>query len=192
MKVAPEIKTRLLAEGKWLDFCRFRENAQMEGNAPAAAMRLAVAKFCPDMAGLPPCPHKKGAKTAKELAVYPKRSIVAPMPPEGEKSSSAVSSGVTLDVFAGKSCTMVAALDWIIDALALDPSQVDPKTAPAAKAWSLYLMCRKSPAFAEDVISKAVVRQIPNGMREDEVGDERFSGEREYKILDALKEAASP
>jgi hypothetical protein len=48
-------------------------------------------------------------------------------------------------------------------------------------------MCRKSPSFAEDIISKAVVRQLPNGSREDESGDEEFAGEREYRLLDALK-----
>lgn len=192
MKVAPEIKTRLLAEGKWNDFVRFRENAQLEGNAPAAAMRLAVAKFCPDLANLPPCPHKKGAKSAKELAEHPRKSIVPSCGTGAECEPADGVCGVSLDVFAGKKCSMVDALDWIIDALALDPSQVKPETAPAAKAWSLYRMCLKSPSFAEDVISKAVVRQIPNGMREDDFGGESFAGEREYRILDALKEASSP
>lgn len=183
MKVAPEIKTRLLADGTWNDFCRFRENAQLEGNAPAAAMRLAVAKFCPDLANLPPCPHRKGAmQDAKERVVHPKSGIVPASAP-----GAAVSSGVSLDVFVGKKCTMVEALDWVMDVLGLDPSQVKPETAPAAKAWNLYRMCLRSPAFAEDVISKAVVRQIPNGMREDETGGEEFAGEREYRLLEALK-----
>ena len=48
-KVAPEIKTRLMAEGTWNDFTRFRRDRQKEGETPAAAMRLAVAKFCPDV-----------------------------------------------------------------------------------------------------------------------------------------------
>lgn len=181
-KVAPEIKTRLMAEGTWKDFSLFRENAIKSGNAPAAAMRLAVAKFCPDLAGLPPCRHRAGEKSAKELAEYPSTAVVAPLA-DGGKS---VEVAKRVD-FSGKTCTMVAALDWVIDAMALDPSQVDPSGAPAAKAWSLYLMCRRSPSFAEDVISKAVVRQIPNGMREDETGDEKFAGEREYDILAALK-----
>ena len=94
---------------------------------------------------------------------------------------------VSPEVFAGKSCTMVKSLDWVIDMMALDPSQVVPETAPGMKAWSLYQMCRRSPSFAEDVISKAVVRQLPNGAKEDESGDEEFAGEREYKLLEALK-----
>lgn len=181
-KVAPEIKTRLLAEGTWNDFTRFRRDRQKEGETPAAAMRLAVARFCPDLAGLPPCSHRKGAKDARELAKPPDTSVVAKAA-EGLMAMT----GVSLAIFEGKSCTMVKALDWVIDMLALDPSQVRPETAPAAKAWSLYLMCRKSPSFAEDVISKAVVRQLPNGSREDETGDEEFAGEREYRLLDALK-----
>lgn len=178
-KVAPEVKTRLLADGNWSDFNLFRRNKQKEGETPAAAMRLAVAKFCPDLAGLPPCAHKKGAKDARELAKPPDTSIAAAKP--------SPAAGVSLEVFAGKSCTMVKALDWVIDMLALDPSQVVPETAPAAKAWSLYLMCLRSPSFAEDVISKAVVRQLPNGAREDEAGDDEFAGEREYRLLEALK-----
>jgi len=182
-KVAPEIKTRLLAEGKWNDFGRFRKDAQKNGNTPAAAMRLAIAKFCPDLAGLPPCSHKKGVKDARELAEAPSTSVVKGSPAEAP----AVSTGVPLDVFEGKTCTMVKALDWVIDMLALDPSLVRPEMAPAAKAWSLFLMCQRSPSFAEDVISKAVVRQLPNGGREDENGDEAFAGEREYRLLEALK-----
>lgn len=178
-KVAPEIKTRLMAEGTWNDFTRFRKDRQKEGETPAAAMRLAVAKFCPDLAGLPPCSHRKGAKDARELAKPPASSVVPAKP--------AQETGVSLDVFEGKTCTMAKALDWVIDMMALDPSQVRPDTAPAAKAWSLYLMCRRSPSFAEDVISKAVVRQLPNGSREDESGDEEFAGEREYRLLEALK-----
>lgn len=178
-KVNPEVKTRLLAEGTWNDFCLFRDNAQKEGNTPAAAERLAVAKFCPDLAGLPRVPHKKGATAkAKEAVSVPATSISGKPPPV---------TGVPLEIFDGKSCTMVKALDWVIDMLALDPSQVRPETAPAAKAWSLYLMCRRSPSFAEDVISKAVVRQLPNGAREEETGDEEFAGEREYRLLEALK-----
>ena len=178
-KVAPEIKTRLMAEGTWNDFTRFRRDRQKEGETPAAAMRLAVAKFCPDLAGLPPCSHRKGAKDARELAKPPASSVVPARP--------AQETGVSLDVFEGKTCTMAKALDWVIDMMALDPSQVRPDTAPAAKAWSLYLMCRRSPSFAEDVISKAVVRQLPNGSREEESGDEEFAGEREYRLLEALK-----
>ena len=178
-KVAPEVKTRLLADGNWSDFNLFRRNKQKEGETPAAAMRLAVAKFCQDLAGLPPCAHKKGAKDARELAKPPDTSIASCKPPP--------SAGVPLEVVAGKSCPMVRALDWVIDMLALDPSQVVPETAPAAKAWSLYLMCLRSPSFAEDVISKAVVRQLPNGAREDETGDDEFAGEREYRLLEALK-----
>ncbi len=178
-KVAPEIKTRLMAEGTWNDFTRFRKDRQKEGETPAAAMRLAVAKYCPDLAGLPPCSHRKGAKDARELAKPPTSSVVPAKP--------AQETGVSLDVFEGKTCTMAKALDWVIDMMALDPSQVRPDTAPAAKAWSLYLMCRRSPSFAEDVISKAVVRQLPNGSREEENGDEEFAGEREYRLLEALK-----
>ena len=181
-KVAPEIKTRLMAEGTWNDFTRFRRDRQKEGETPAAAMRLAVAKFCPDLAGLPPCSHRKGAKDARELAKPPPDSVVSKV-----ASGLMAMTGVSLDVFGGKTCTMAKALDWVIDMMALDPSQVRPDTAPAAKAWSLYLMCRRSPSFAEDVISKAVVRQLPNGSREDESGDEEFAGEREYRLLEALK-----
>ena len=186
-KVSPEIKTRLLAEGTWNDFSRFRENAQREGNAPAAALRLAVAKFCPDLAGLPPCSHKKGAKSAKELAKHPKSSIVdGDVGAGGVPSPIGVSLGVSLGVFEGKTCSMVRAIDWIVDALALDPSQVRPEDAPAAKAWSLYRMCMRSPAFAEDIISKAVVRQIPAGGPDDGGGDGRFDGSGEYDILAAM------
>ncbi len=183
-KVAPEVKERLLADGNWGDFNLFRRNRQKEGETPAAAMRLAVAKFCPDLAGLPPCSHRKGAKDARELAKPPDTSISVPAVPAPDGPSVG---GVPLLVFAGKSCTMVKALDWVIDMLAVDPSQVRPEDAPGSKAWSLYLMCRKSPSFAEDVISKAVVRQLPNGSREEDNGDEEFSGEREYRLLDALK-----
>lgn len=181
-KVAPEVKTRLLADGNWSDFNLFRRNKQKEGETPAAAMRLAVAKFCPDLAGLPPCQHRKGAKDARELAKPPDTSVVSKV-----ADGLMAMTGVSLAIFDGKSCTMAKALDWVIDMLALDPSQVRPDTAPAAKAWSLYLMCRRSPSFAEDVISKAVVRQLPNGAREDETGDDEFAGEREYRLLEALK-----
>lgn len=181
-KVAPEIKERMLACGTWKDFSRFRENAQKEGETPAAAMRLAVAKFCPDLAGIPPVPHRKG-ECAKAAEVPVKKRAMKKVA-EGLMEMT----GVSLAMFDGKKCTMVEALDWVIDALALDQSQVKPDTAPAAKAWSLYLMCRRSPAFAEDVISKAVVRQIPNGMREEDNGSEVFAGEREYDMLAAMRE----
>ena len=205
-KVAPEIKTRLMAEGTWNDFTRFRRDRQKEGETPAAAMRLAVAKFCPDLAGLPPCSHRKGAKDARELAKPPASSVVPARPAQETGVSLDTShllftrrttaawvgyctAGVVYasDVIGVKTCTMAKALDWVIDMMALDPSQVRPDTAPAAKAWSLYLMCRRSPSFAEDVISKAVVRQLPNGSREEENGDEDFAGEREYRLLEALK-----
>ena len=153
-KVNPEVKTRLLAEGTWNDFCLFRDNAQKEGNTPAAAERLAVAKFCPDLAGLPRVSHKKGANgKAKEAVSVPSTSIsVAASVAKGLKAMT----GVSLAVFEGKKCTMVEALDWVIDALALDPSQV--------------------------------VRQIPNGTRDEDSGGAKFAGEREYDMLAAMRE----
>lgn len=183
-KVAPEVKTRLLAEGTWNDFTLFRKNAQRDGNSPAAAMRLAVAKFCPDLANLPPCPHRKGAKSAKELAEHPSTAITR------AAGGLMAEIGVSLDVFSGKSCSMAKAVDWVIDSLALDRSQVRPEDAPAAKAWSLYQMCLKSPSFAEDIIAKAVVRQLPNGGEEEGGGNEAFSGESDYDLLAAMGEAS--
>ena len=179
-KVAPEIKTRLLADGTWGDFNLFRKNAQKGGESPAGAMRLAVARYCPDRAGLPSPGHGKGDKDARELAEYPDRSI---------GGGAGESAGCVMpEMFAGKSCSMPAALDWVIDMLALDPSQVKPEDAPALKAWSIYRMCRQSPSFAEDVLSKAIVRQLPNGAREDETGDGVFDGGAEYDLLAAMEE----
>lgn len=172
-KVAPEIKERLLAEGKWQDFTRVREDGVLRGLSPVAAMREAISQFCPDLASVPMPSHKrgrpKGSKTAKSDVVGGVQVAVADP-----------------SMFEGKECSMVRAFDWIIDALAVPPSEVRPETAPAAKAWSLYLMCLKSPSFAADMISKAVVRQIPNGARDDDNGGQAFDGEREYDILAAI------
>ena len=181
-KVAPEIKTRLMADGTWNDFRRFRENAQKEGNTPVAAMRLAIAKFCPDLAGLPSCPHKAGAKSAKELAVPQKSSVVG---------VGGAAKPVSPDVFAGKSCTVAEAANWLIEVLAYEPGKVRPEDAPGAKAWSLYMMCLRSPAFAEDLVSKTVIRQMPSGDPNDGGRGERYAGERLYNAAAAMMEAMS-
>lgn len=174
-KVAPEIKARLEADGTWRDFNRVRENEQKLGRTPVEAMRAAIERFCPDLSGVPMPSHKKAAPKAKAVQAASSPVRQPGGPPVADPS-----------VFAGKTCSMAKAMDWIIDALAVDPSQVRPETAPAAKAWSLYLLCLKSPAFAEEVITKAVVRQIPNGKQDEDTGDSSFDGEKEYDILGAI------
>jgi len=190
-KVAPEIKERLVGNGTWDDFNLFRRDEQKRGQTAAAAMRLAVAKYCPDLAGLPPASHRKGSKDARHVVPRNGGSLAAGSPAGGATAFPGdYNMTVDASVFEGKSCSMVTAIDWVIDALAVDPKDVRPETAPAAKAWSIYLLCRKSPSFAGDIISKAVVRQIPNGQRDDDGGGEAFDGQREYDLLGKIKAVA--
>ena len=50
------------------------------------------------------------------------------------------------------------------------------------------MMCLRSPAFAEDLVSKTVIRQMPSGDQDDGGRGERYAGERIYNAAAAMME----
>lgn len=207
-KVDPRIKARLEAEGTWSDFTLFRDNAVKSGERPAAAMRLAVARFCPDLAGLPQVPHRRGSNAdAEERLEEASRKIsgraadgvnggraspAAPSPSAAQPSCQAAGQFQPALVdparFEGRTCSWAKAFDWVVIALSVDPSKVDPYSAPSIKAWALYVQCVRSPSFREEILVKGMVRQIPNCTRDEDSGDDGFDGQGQYDLLGRFAE----
>lgn len=173
-KVSPDVRARLEGAGRWKDFNLFRENAVRGGMRPAEALKAALREFLPEgEAG--DC--RDGGGSA--CSVVPPVASVAPPPSRFDVRS-----------LAGRRCSKSRAMDWVMVSLAMDPGDVVLSDAPSVEAWAIYVHCRASPSLREELLVKALVRQIPNGTRDDDVGEDgRFDGQAEYDLLGAIGEA---
>jgi len=198
-QVRPELKARLVREGKWGDFVRFRSELVGRGAKPASALREAVAKFCPDFEGDGVKPDGPKLRAEQQAGVRPKRmrdeyaaaakkiaeevsaGKVAPVAAAGD-------GGVDAEAFKGKVFSSKDApqtVAWVLERIFV--KDVKPEDAPSGMAWTLLLMCKRSAAFAEDFVSKSVVKMIPSKPPEEERGgDDDFDGKLEYDILGRL------
>lgn len=196
-QVRPELKARLVGEGKWGDFVRFRSELVGRGAKPASALREAVAKFCPDFEGDGVKPDGPKLRAEQKAGVRPKRmrdEYAAAAKKIAEEVSSgkvaAVGGGefVDAEAFRGKAFSSKDApqmVAWVMERIFV--KDVKPEDAPSGMAWTLLLMCRRSAAFAEDFVSKSVVKMIPSKPPDEERGgDDDFDGKLEYDILGRL------
>ncbi len=200
-KLRPEIRLELEASGKWADFRLFREGLVRKGIRAVDALREAVEKYCPE--------HLGDFRLSNRAEAMERRGGMKVVETKadslgGEKKVGEVGEieavvkkvrGVGVEipvvaakVFKGKGFTAkdtMVTISWVVENLFVE--DVKAEDAPNGFAWTLLTMCKRSPAFAEDFVSKSVVKMIPTKPLEEESGDkDNFDGKLEYDILGRL------
>lgn len=191
-QVRPELKAKLITDGKWADFVRYRSDLISGGAKPAAALREAMKRFCPEFVGDAVAPDTKAARAEKRgEAVSGRRAKdAADAAAIAASVDSAKSSSCTVEakVFRGKAFSSKdapATVAWVLERIFV--KDVKPEDAPSGMAWTLLAMCKRSTAFAEDFVSKSIVKMIPaKPPDEDRSSDDDFDGKLEYDILGRL------
>lgn len=91
-------------------------------------------------------------------------------------------------VFEGKRASRAEEFDWVVAHLYVEDAR--PEDAPDAQAWTILQMCRRSPAFAEDLIGRGLVKTLPSKLEEREDGG-RWDGEDVFDAWAMIRGAAN-
>jgi hypothetical protein len=194
-KVRPEVKERLVADGRWPDFTRYRTELIAGGVKPGEAIDMAIAKICPEFAesrvdkrcGRKQRQFSAGPSTAEGAGAKVAEAGRKAEAIEAERRRKAEDALVGKDVFAGK--PKVGAAEevlWVAKNLTV---AVKPEDAPGELAWNFLMLCRESADFKVKFmlnIASDVVKRRSDEEAEDKA---KWDGVAEYDLCGAMKEA---
>lgn len=198
-KVRPEVKERLVADGRWPDFTRYRTELIAGGVKPGEAIDMAIAKICPEFAesrvskrrGRKPKSTQKPVSTEPgtpeeaeaKVAEAGKRAEAI----EAELRRKAESALVGKDVFAGK--PKVGAAEevlWVAKNLTV---AVKPEDAPGELAWNFLMLCRESADFKVKFMLNIASDVVKRRSDEDDGDGKKWDGVKQYDLCEAMREA---
>lgn len=162
-----QLKSKLLAEGRWPDFVRRRDELRAGGMTPAGARRQAEAEF-----------------SVLALAVAAPGVVKAAAP-----NGVATDFGLQLTEFEGRVAPIIDQVLWV--ARYMDVVDVPKSLCPDPAAWSLLMACRSSPVMKSDFWTKMYAKAIPSKIKEDDGDDDgNFDGRDQVSLSRALADAA--
>lgn len=161
-----QLKAILLAEGRWPDFVRRRDELRAVGMTPAEARKQAEAEFSGGVVG------------GNEPSVVKSEA----------PSDSGTDFGALISDFGGKEAPIIDQVLWV--ARYMDVVDVPKSLCPDPAAWSLLMACRNSPAMKADFWTKMYAKAIPSKIKEDDGEDDgKFDGKEQVDLSRALAEA---
>ena len=125
---------------------------------------------------------RRGGMDVPEAIDEALKRVNAPPPPPKDENM------VARSVFEGKVASKAEEFNWVVANLYVE--DVKAVDAPDAPAWTILQMCRKSNAFAEDLIGRGLVKMLPSRL-EESPDDERFDGQDLFDAWAMLKGAAN-
>jgi len=194
-KVRPEVKERLVADGRWPDFTRYRTELIAGGVKPGEAIDMAIAKICPEFAESrvdkrcvrKPRPFSAEPSTAEgaeaKVAEAGKRAEAI----EAERKKKAEDALVGKDVFSGK--PKVGAAEevlWVAKNLTV---AVGPEDAPGELAWNFLMLCRESADFKVKFMLNIASDVVKRRSDEEDGDGKKWDGVKQYDLCEAMKEA---
>lgn len=199
-RVSPEMKSKLIADGRWAEFVRFRDGRIAAGTSPIQAKIEAIAAVCPEFAaeapgrkcGAKPKGWTKEAEDAEAVgrvaAATEKVEALVERKAERDRRERAAKEEryVDVGVFAGKSPASAAdEVLWVAKNLNM---RVEAKDAPGELAWNFLEMCRESAEFRVKFMLNIASDVVRRRGDEEADGREGFDGGAEYDILASLGE----
>ena len=197
------LKEKLVAEGRWGDFVRRRDDLKLGGMKPVEARKAAIEEFAPEFCGRVKLgkgrPRKEGVKKAKlELG---KKGAVTECTETGQKRLSTASEGARrekirvkaadaseggFEALEKKVCSDSTSFRWAFIHSQLKDGKVED--APSAFAWTIYLLFLESPSAKVDlsrtILTKLIGKEDDSSGKEEDVMD----GQAEYDIMKNLLE----
>jgi hypothetical protein len=194
-KVRPDVKERLVADGRWPDFTRYRTELIAGGVKPGEAIDMAIAKICPEFAesrvskrrGRKPKAVSKEAATIAEAEAKVAEAGKRAEAIEAERKRKAESALVGKDVFAGK--PKVGAAEevlWVAKNLTV---AVKPEDAPGELAWNFLMLCRESADFKVKFMLNIASDVVKRRSDEEDGDGKKWDGVKQYDLCEAMREA---
>ena len=202
-QVRPEVKEKLVADGRWPDFVRYRKELTDGGLKPSVAFDIAIARICPEFAAESRAKRGRPRKTADDGAADPSVSRAEAAQAkvearvaaagklgeeiEAEKRRKQKEGLVGKDVFAGK--PKVGAADevlWVAKNLTVD---VGPEDAPGELAWNFLVLCRESADFKVKFMLNIASDVVKRRSDEEDGDGKKWDGVKQYDLCEAMREA---
>jgi hypothetical protein len=216
-QVRPEVKEKLVADGRWPDFVRYRKELTDGGLKPSVAFDIAIARICPEFAaesrakrGRPRVVREPVDKDIAEL-----RNEIAEVAQEASdeadltakarteaRMSEAAKLGeeieaerrrkqkeglVGKDVFAGK--PKVGAADEVLWVAKNLTVDVGPEDAPGELAWNFLVLCRESADFKVKFMLNIASDVVKRRSDEEDGDGKKWDGVKQYDLCEAMREA---
>lgn len=162
-----QLKAKLLADGRWPDFVRRRDELRADGKTPVEA-------------------NKQAAEEFGRVSVAEKRPECLV---EIGARANATDFGLQLTEFEGRMAPIIDQVLWV--ARYMDVVDVPKSLCPDPAAWSLLMACRNSPVMKSDFWTKMYAKAIPSKIKEDDGEDDgNFDGRDQVSLSRALADAA--
>lgn len=202
------LKDKLVAEGRWADFNRRREDLKFGGMMPAEARRAAIAEFAPEFSAV--AKRRVGRPTKKEAAEREKllkKRVAADdegvvSTERGQKCPSTASEGSgrekmrlevekpaegVLEGLERRACSNAKAFKWAFIHSQLGEDRTREE-APDDFAWAMYLLFRRSTSTMVDLARATLVKLVAKDEDVDGGAKDAMDGQAEYDILSNLME----
>lgn len=202
-QVRPEVKEKLVADGRWPDFVRYRKELTDGGLKPSVAFDIAIARICPEFAAESRAKRGRPRKAADDEAADPSVSRAEAAQAkvearvaaagklgeeiEAERRRKQKEGLVGKDVFAGK--PKVGAADevlWVAKNLTVD---VGPEDAPGELAWNFLVLCRESADFKVKFMLNIASDVVKRRSDEEDGDGKKWDGVKQYDLCEAMREA---
>ena len=196
------MKEALVADGRWREFVRYRDERVADGVPRQKAHNMAIAAVCPEFASKAPMsgrkPKDEASRAAREAAAV--ATVVEAADAVDELDArKAKRDAERLDRlglgdlsklpadFWKRECSTAEAFWWAMKKAKLGIGRVED--SPGDKALVLYALFMDSPDATVDV-SRQVLSKLIAKDDGDTGGADRFDGQAEYDLLAAMEEVA--
>jgi hypothetical protein len=197
------VKEKLVADGRWPDFVRYRKELTDGGLKPSVAFDIAIARICPEFAAESRAKRGRPRKTADDEAAD--HSVSRTEAAQAKVEARVAAAGklgeeieaerrrkqkeglVGKDVFAGK--PKVGAADevlWVAKNLTVD---VGPEDAPGELAWNFLVLCRESADFKVKFMLNIASDVVKRRSDEEDGDGKKWDGVKQYDLCEAMREA---
>lgn len=175
MRVPAAVKSQLQASGMWQRFVATRDRLKREGASPDAAYRAALAE-CQQGEPTQAAPGAGAGEVAASAVLrYQGREEDLPR-------------FVGREMFDGKKCSVLEAVQWCADNLAVE--NVKPSDAPSGTAWALFWALRDDQQLRNKFFVELLGKMLPSKTQIEEQSRLQDDGKRQLNFIQNLLEEA--
>jgi len=217
-QVRPEVKEKLVADGRWPDFVRYRKELTDGGLKPSVALDVAIARICPEFAESRE-PRKRGRPRKvrepvdKDIAEIRNEVAEVAQDASGEaevmvkarteaRMSEAAKIGDEIEAekrrkqkegLVGKDVfagkPKVGAADEVLWVAKNLTVDVGPEDAPGELAWNFLVLCRESADFKVKFMLNIASDVVKRRSDEEDGDGKKWDGVKQYDLCEAMREA---
>ena len=203
-KISSDLKAKLIEEGRWTEFVRYRQDLKAGGSSSVTAHKAAVDHFfnnAPEKSSESGSVNPKSAQSATESAQsVEKRRPIPDVPADVRSGSSSKPAEPTVKTggsdyaelppvqssdFEGRVANEVDVIRWV--AANMEIQDPNPADCPSSSAWGLLAHCRSSNVARSEFWKQTYPKLLPSRAKMEEQQEVDNEGKAAEVIEDLLR-----